>query len=59
MQCSTYEEDGEMLWKTPVCSHIRPMGCSEGVVDRPTQLICVSDIYLSAHKFKRHNRKIC
>ena len=25
------------------------------VVDRPTQLICVSDIYLSAGKYKRHS----
>ena len=35
------------------------------LVDRPTQLICISDIYLflifimSTDKYKRHNRAIC
>ena len=28
-------------------------------VDRPTQLICISDIYLSTDKYKRHSRAIC
>ena len=31
----------------------------EGVIDRPTQMICISDIYLfviSTYKFKRHSR---
>ena len=27
--------------------------------DRPTQLICISDIYLSTDKYKRHSRAIC
>ena len=30
-----------------------------GLVDRPTQLICISDIYLSTDKYKRHSRPIC
>ena len=30
-----------------------------GLVDRPTQLICISDIYLSIDKYKRHSRAIC
>ena len=44
-------------------------GCSEkytceirddsSLVDRPTQLICISDIYLSTDKYKRHSRAIC
>ena len=29
------------------------------LVDRPTQLICISDIYLSTDKYKRHSRAIC
>ena len=29
------------------------------IVDRPTQLICISDIYLSTDKYKRHSRAIC
>ena len=29
------------------------------VVDRPTQLICTSDIYMSTDKYKRHSRAIC
>ena len=29
------------------------------VVDRPTQLICISDIYMSTDKYKRHSREIC
>ena len=34
--------------------HIPPL-----IVDRPTQLICISDIYLSIDKYKRHSRAIC
>ena len=29
------------------------------LVDRPTQLICISDVYLSTYKYKRHSRAIC
>ena len=25
------------------------------LVDRPTQLICISDIYMSTYKYKRHS----
>ena len=32
---------------------------SANVVDRPTQLISISDIYLSTDKNKRHSRAIC
>ena len=28
-------------------------------VDRPTELICISNIYLSTDKYKRHRRAIC
>ena len=29
------------------------------LVDRPTELICISDIYLSTDKYKRQSRAIC
>ena len=29
------------------------------LVDRPTQLICISDIYKSTYKYKRHSMAIC
>ena len=29
------------------------------LVDRPTQLICISDVHLSTDKYKRHGRAIC
>ena len=29
------------------------------IVDRPTELICISNIYLSTDKYKRHSRAIC
>ena len=31
---------------------------SSDLVDRPTQLICISDIYLSTDKYKGHSRAI-
>ena len=35
------------------CDHCDDDGDYD-VVDRPTQLICISDIYLSTYKYKRH-----
>ena len=36
------------------------LGLAHPLVDRPTQLICISDIYLlSTDKYKRHSRVIC
>ena len=37
--------------------HQRLLGWT--LVDRPTQLICISDIYMSTYKYKRHSRAIC
>ena len=36
-------------------THIRIFTTHTSVVDRPTQLICISDIYLSTDKYKRHS----
>ena len=38
--------------------NVFPTISSGWLVDRPTQLICISDIY-STDKFKRHSRAIC
>ena len=39
---------------------IQSCGANVDVVDRPTQLICIADIYLlSTDKYKRQSRAIC
>ena len=41
---------------TKLCT---PLDCRCALVDRPTQLICISDIYLLTDNYKRHSRAIC
>ena len=41
-----------------VACRVQCVACDR-LVDRPTQLICISDIYLSTDKYERHSRVIC
>ena len=42
---------------TKLCT---PLDCRCALVDRPTQLICISDIYYKyIYKYKIHSRVIC
>ena len=65
-RCQLYK-DQTLLWFPHIFPHIyvHDSAAGEDAVDRSTQLICISDLYvlyityMSTDKYKRHSRAIC
>ena len=48
-----------VLIHQPLKSGYSALTSPKCLVNRPTRLICISDIYLLTYKYKRHSRAIC